>query len=85
MGTIKELSCKKCANVWSLYQGVGMRCTNYYCNSCNNQYVIEPPVLKADNLPKCECGGVYKLNPNRFVCPECKSTKVKSEDVGLWD
>lgn len=85
MGTIKQLHCKDCGTEWDMFTGSGMSSRILSCNSCNKQYKIDNPV-PSDTDPKvCECGGKLSLEPDNFVCPECKGRNIKSEDVGLWD
>lgn len=85
MGTLKRLSCKKCAHEWLIYQGIGIMGANFFCNLCNNKYYSSYSVPKSNELPLCDCGGVFELDPINFVCPKCKSTKVAVEDAGFWD
>ena len=86
MGTLKHLICRECNNEWDLYIGYGMNSIIYTCNNCNEQKTIDP--INKDQISlKCDCGGLYVIEPDHFVCPdtECLSSDIQADNVGLWD
>jgi hypothetical protein len=86
MGAIKHLICRKCNNEWDLYTGYGMNSIIYTCNNCNEQKTIDPTYKDQISL-NCDCGGLYMIDPGKYVCPDtdCLSNDIEVSDIGLWD
>jgi len=86
MGHAYDAICRRCGTTFGVSEGSGMIAMPFHCDRCGKEWWWEfgpgGPVGKEPELPRCECGGIFKVDaPAR--CPKCGSPEFEKDPNGL--
>ena len=77
--------CNDCGRSFDKMIGGTMKSEMFQCKKCFSTELISNSTIKDYDKVCKSCGGEMSIEGIRPVCPNCKSTNVRSEHAGYLD